>query len=87
MEEVLLTGGAENEEIIKVNEQEGKGTKKGIHEALESLGSVFKAKRHEIELKETKGSYYCCLGDVVFLHRNLIITLLQIQFGKNGGTV
>ncbi len=41
VEEMLLSGWAENEEIIQVNEKEGKGTEKGIHEALESLGSIF----------------------------------------------
>jgi hypothetical protein len=78
MEEMLLTGWAENEEIIEVNKEEGKGTEKGVHEALESLCSIFEAKRHEIELKEAKGSYYCCLWDVICLHGNLIITFLQI---------
>jgi hypothetical protein len=87
VEEVLLSGWAENEEIIQVNEKEGKGAEKGVHEALESLGSIFEAKRHEIELEEAKGSFYCCLWDVVFLHGHLIITLLQVQFGKNGGTM
>jgi hypothetical protein len=76
MDEMLLSVWTENKEIVKVDEKEGKGTEKGVHEALESLSSIFKAERHEIELEEAKGSYNCCFWDVVFVHRYLIITLL-----------
>ncbi len=84
---MLFSRWTENEEIVKVNEKEGKGTEEGVHEALEDLSGIFEAKWHEIELEEAKGGYYCCLWDVVFLRRYLIITLLQIQFGKDGGTM
>ncbi len=75
---MLLSGWAENEEIIQVNEKEGEGTEKGVHEALESLSGIFETKRHEIELEEAKGGYDCCLWDVDFLHGYLIITFLQV---------
>jgi hypothetical protein len=78
MQEVLLSCGTENEEVVKVDEKEGKGTEKGVHEALESLGGVFKTKWHEIKLEKAEGGNYCCFWNVVFLHRHLIITLLQI---------
>jgi hypothetical protein len=41
VQEVLLAGRAKNEEIIQVDKKKGKGAEKGVHEALESLGSVF----------------------------------------------
>jgi hypothetical protein len=83
VEEMLLPGGAENEEIIKIDKKERKGTEKGVHEALECLGSIFKAKGHEVEFKETKRSDYCGFWNVVFMHGDLIITLFQIKFGEN----
>jgi hypothetical protein len=78
MQEMLLSCGTENEEIVKVDEKEGKGTEKGVHETLESLGGVFKTKWHETKLEKAEGSNYRCFWNVVFLHRHLIVTLLQI---------
>jgi hypothetical protein len=78
MEEMLFSGRTENEEIVKIDEKERKRTEKGIHETLERLGGVFETEWHEIEFKKTKGSDYCCFWNVVFLHRHLIVTLLQI---------
>jgi hypothetical protein len=78
VEEMLFPGRTENEKVIKIDEKERKGTEKGIHEALERLGSIFEAKGHEVEFKETKGSDYCCFWNVVFMHRHLIVTLFQI---------
>jgi hypothetical protein len=41
VEEMLVSGRTENEEVIKVDEKERKRAEKGIHEALECLGSIF----------------------------------------------
>jgi hypothetical protein len=87
MEEMLFPGRTENEEVVKVDEKERERTEKGIHEPLERLGGVFEAKWHEVKFKETKGRDYGCFWNVVFLHRHLIISLFQIQFGENSGTV
>ncbi len=64
---------AENENVVKVNENEGEGSKEGIHESLESLDSIFETKRHEMEFKQSEWSNYRRLWNVVFGHRNLII--------------
>ncbi len=51
VEEVFVMVLAENENVVKVNENEGKGTEKGIHEVLESLSSIIETERHEMEFK------------------------------------
>jgi hypothetical protein len=84
---MLFPGGTENEEIVKIDEKERKGTEKGVDEALESLGGIFETKWHEIEFEKTKGSDYCCFWNIVFLHRHLIVALFQIQFRENCRTV
>jgi hypothetical protein len=60
---------------------------KRIHESLKSLGSIFETKRHKMEFKETKGSDYSCFRNVGRVHWNLIISLFQVQFGENSGTM
>ncbi len=59
---MLFPGRTENEEIVKVDEKEGKGTEKGVHETLESLGGVFETKWHEIKLEKTKGVIIAVFG-------------------------
>jgi hypothetical protein len=87
MEEMLFPGRTENEEIVQIDEKERKGTEKGVHETLESLGGIFETKWHEIEFEKTKGSDYCRFWNVVFLHGHLIVTLFQIQLRENLRTV
>jgi hypothetical protein len=48
------------------------------------MGSMFKSKRHVDVFKKAKCCDYCSLWNVVFVHRYLMITLDQIQFGKSG---
>jgi hypothetical protein len=84
---MLFPGRTENEEIVKIDEKERKGTEKGVHEALESLGGIFETKWHEIEFEKSKGSDYCCFWNIAFLHRHLIVALFQIQCRENCRTV
>jgi hypothetical protein len=56
VKEMFLMVLAENENVVKVNENEGEGSEKGIHEALESLSSIFETERHEMEFKESEWS-------------------------------
>ncbi len=51
VEDVFVLVLAENENVVKVNENEGEGMEMGIHEALESLSSIFETERHEMEFK------------------------------------
>ncbi len=68
----------ENEDIVKVDEDKRKRMEEGIHYALERLSSIFKTKRHEVELEETEWGDYCHLGNVVCGHWNLIISFFQV---------
>jgi hypothetical protein len=63
--EVFSAGFAEDEDVIEVYEYEGKVTEEGVLEALKDLGSIFEAKRHEVELKQWDD--YHCFWDVVFV--------------------
>jgi hypothetical protein len=85
--EVLLWGGAKNEDVVKVNKNERKGVKKGIHEVLKGLGGVAEAKRHEKELKKGKRGDDGGFGYVGGVHWDLVVTFLEVNFGKNGGVV
>jgi hypothetical protein len=53
---------AENQDVTEVDENERKGTKKGIHEALECLGSILEAKGCEIEFKKSRWSEWLLLS-------------------------
>jgi hypothetical protein len=66
-----------------MDEDERNGAEKGIHEALESLSSVFEAKWHEEEFIEAKWRDYGRLRNVTLIHWNLIVTLAQIKFCEN----
>jgi hypothetical protein len=48
-----------NKDVIQVNKNVGKVSKKAIHEVLECLGSVMKTKGHVKVFKEAKRSDYC----------------------------
>jgi hypothetical protein len=56
----------------------GKDRKKGIHEALKRLGSIFEAEGHEVELERSNLVEYCHFWNVVFVHGYLIASLFQI---------
>ncbi len=60
---------------------------KRIHESLKSLGSIFEIKRHKTEFKEAKGSDYSRFRNVGRVHWNPIISVFQVQFGENSGTM
>jgi hypothetical protein len=78
MLKVFLLVFAENENVIKVNENKRAGTENSIHEALKRLGCIFEAERHEFEFKKSKRSNYCRFRDILSIHWNLIIALFQI---------
>jgi hypothetical protein len=51
VEEMFVMVLAENENVVEINENEGEGAEKGIHESQESLSSIFETERHEMEFK------------------------------------
>jgi hypothetical protein len=53
-----------------------------IHESFESGGSITKAKWHNEELIVTLVSLECSLGNFFFLHMNLVVAKVEINFGK-----
>jgi hypothetical protein len=83
---VLLPGLAKDEHVIQVDEN-GKGAKKRIHEAWEGSGSIFKTVRYLEEFIKAKWRNNCRFRNVVFGHGNLIISILQVKFCKNCGTL
>jgi hypothetical protein len=53
-----------------------------IHEALEGGGGITEAKRHEQELIVTLMSLKGSLGDFIFLHMYLVVSIMHIRFNE-----
>jgi len=85
--EVLLGGGAEDKDVIQVYENERKGVEKGVHEALKGLGSIAEAERHEKEFKKAERGNDGGFADVGRVHGDLVVALLEVDFGENGGAM
>ena len=54
-----------------------------VHYSLENLACISQAKGKPEELKYTKGRDDGSLLDVRGRHRNLVVSFLEVQFGKN----
>lgn len=70
----------ENQNVVQVDEDEIEALTNRIHQSLECLSSILKAKRHSKEFEEAKWRYYSSFGDVIRLYWNLMITAYQIYF-------
>jgi hypothetical protein len=77
--QVFFQSGASNKVIIQVSEHEWKVTKKVIHQPLECLSGVYKAKRHEKILKQTKRCDDRRFGDVDWVHGYLMVPFDQVN--------
>ena len=65
---------AGNEDVIQVNEDKRQAPQDAVHQSLEGLGRVFKAKRHSDELVEPKGGDNRRLLHMISMHWDLVIT-------------
>ena len=80
---VLLFGAASNENIIKVDENEGNAAKCVIHQPLKRLGSVLEPKGHAEELPEPEWRDNSRLGDVRRCYRDLVVAAYQVHLGED----
>ena len=72
--QVLVKGGAGNQDIINIHLCGWYTEQCLVHESLEGLGGIAESKWHLHELKQTKRSSHCSLGDVHRGHRYLVIS-------------
>ena len=76
--------GVTTEQVVQVDKAEGQATQYLIHEALEGLRGVAKAKWHSNEFEEAKWCDDCGLGDVVRVHGDLMIRPDEVNLRKDG---
>ena len=58
-----------------------------VHEPLEGLSTILHAERHPQILEQAKRGDDGRLLDVLGIHRNLMVSPLEIQHGENGAAV
>ena len=58
-----------------------------VNEALKCLCSVEKTKWHHEKFEESKWGWYDRLGNIGWLHGDLMMRSHQIDFGKDGGSL
>jgi hypothetical protein len=76
---VLLQGLAGHNDVIKVDEHEGKTGQNPVHHPLEGTSSIPQAKWKAQKLKEAKRGDDGRLRNVIWMHKNLKITFSQIN--------
>ncbi len=79
---MLLQGLAGHNDVNKVDEDEGKSGQNPVHHPLESTSSIPQAKWQAQKLKEAKRGDDGSLRNVIWMHKNLKITLSQIDLRK-----
>jgi hypothetical protein len=73
-----------DENIIKENQDKTTEERMEdmIHEILKTRGIIKKGKWHKKELIMTFMSYACNLGNLLLFHTSLVVTRVEIKFGK-----
>ena len=82
--QMILFRLTKHQQIVHVNEQEGKVGAKDVHHALEGVAGVPETKRSPQKLVQAKRSYADRLGNVIRVHRDLVVTLNEVQLGEDG---
>ncbi len=77
---VLLQGLAGHNNVIKVDEDEGKSGQNLVHHPLEGTSGIPQAKWKAQKFEEAKRSDDGRLRYVIWMHKNLKITFSQIYF-------
>ena len=81
---LFLEGVAKDQDLVYVGETKFCVFKDFVHEALEVLGGVSKAKGHEGGLEKAEGCGYSSLLDVVGMYGDLMVSPHEVDFGKVG---
>ena len=71
-----------DEQVVQVDKAERQAAQYLIHEALEGLRGVAKAKWHSNEFEEAKWRDDCGLGDVVRVHGDLVVRPDEVNLRK-----
>ena len=58
-----------------------------VHHAREHWRSIDKAERHDSIFIRTKACFECCLGNILFMNANLMITHAEVKLGEYFGTL
>jgi len=86
MLEVVLHGGAVNDNVVDVHFAEGSVLcQNAIHRPLECCRSITRAERHYLELKGSEFGTERRSFDIRRDYLDLVVTLLEIQFGEDSG--
>ena len=80
---MLLCSATGDEDVVKVDENEGDVTEDAIHEPLKCLGGILEPKGHAEKLPEPERSDDGRLGDICRSYGNLVVATHQIHLGED----
>ena len=86
MEAVLVQGHGGHQDVVQVHKTEGEPSSNPVHQSLKGLCRILQAKGGSDELKTAKGCGDGGLGDILGVHRDLVVAPDQVHFGKDGAT-
>ena len=80
---ILLVLG-KDQNIIEIHQDEiiGVGVEDKVHHSRECWRSIDKAERHDSIFIRTIACSECCLGDILFMNANLMITHTEVKLGE-----
>ena len=76
---VFFKSGTGNQVVIQVSKHKWEVAEEPIHESLESLSSIHESEWHELILKQSERSQDGSLGDVRWIHQDLVVALYQVN--------
>ena len=79
---LLIQAGHQN--VVWVDEDEGKTAENPVHEALERHASILQPKWHPQELEKAKWSDEGHLLHVRGVDQDLVVALLQVELAEDG---
>ncbi len=85
--EMFISAGAGDENVINIRIGEMQTSQDVVHESLKGLGRISKAEGYSCEFEQAERGGNCCLRDVVWLHRNLMVRSDKVELGENGCSV
>jgi hypothetical protein len=80
----------EHEDVVQVNDKVllvDKVREDGVHKGLESGRGIAEAKGHDEGFEETKGAFKGSFPFIAFFNVDVVITPVNIKFGKIMGTL
>lgn len=85
--EVLFRGFASNEDVVDVGVAKREASCNLVHEALKTLRSIPKSKRHTGVLKQAEGRCYGGFRNVGRLHGDLMVSFHEVDLGEHRGAI